>query len=144
MAQPDTMQQLRRLFAGAPLGSTEEAPEQRRLGQFQTDGHVVQHVQMGKHGIALEHHAARGIGLGREGLALQQQLALAGALLPQQQAQEGRLAAAGSTDQGAELAFFHAQVEALQDHVLAVLLPHVANLDVAHARPPSAQGKKRR
>ncbi len=69
---------------------------------------------------------------------------MAGGLLPQQQAQEGRFAATGGADQGAEFAFGHVQVQALQYHLVAIALPHIVDADKTHARAPSYQGNARR
>ncbi|MNP28120.1 hypothetical protein D3C76_1210700 [compost metagenome] len=80
---------------------------------------------MREHRVTLEHHAPTGIGLAGQWLTVEQDLPAARHFLAQQQAQEGGLAAAGGADQGAELAFVDAQVEALEHHLFGVLLPHV-------------------
>ncbi|MNC75308.1 hypothetical protein D3C75_1268180 [compost metagenome] len=80
---------------------------------------------MREHRVALEHDAAAGVRFAGQRLAVEKDLAAAGAFLAEQQAQEGRLAAAGSADQGAELAFGDPEVEALDDHLVAVFLPDV-------------------
>ncbi|MNN88203.1 hypothetical protein D3C81_2058580 [compost metagenome] len=95
---------------------------------------------MREHRVALEHHAAARVRFAGKRLAVEKDFAAARALLAEQQAQEGGLAAAGGADQGAELALVHLQVEAFEDHVAVVFLPDAFHFDEAHALPPSYQG----
>ncbi len=60
----------------------------------------------------------------------------------EQRAQKGRFTTAGRADHRAKLALFHLQIDALQHHVVAVLLPDVFDVDKTHPRPPSAHGKQ--
>ena len=69
---------------------------------------------------------------------------VASRFLAEQHAQEGRFAAARCTHQRAELALFDVHPQVFQHHLIAVGLPQIAYLDVAHARPPSYQGKAAR
>src|SRR3990167_8620452 len=145
MAEADLVQNHRRLLAGFTLGGAKQPAEQFRARQLQADGDVVQHREVREYRVALEDHATAAIGFGSQRLTAEQNLATAGALLTEQQAQKGRLAAAGSTDQGAELAFVDRQVESFQYDLIAVLLPDVLHFDKgAHALAPSYQGKHTR
>ncbi len=129
MAEADLVQHLRSLLTGIALAASEQTTQQRGARQFQAEGDVVQHRQVRKYRVALKNHAAAGVRFVCQWLAIQQDLATAGRFLAEQQPQEGRLAATGGTDQGAELTFGNLQVQALQHHLVAILLPDIPDLD---------------
>ncbi len=144
MPQADLAEQLCGVLARLAFRLAEQTAEPGRAGQLQTQRHVVEHRQVREHRIALKHYATAGIRLIAQGRAVQRDQAATGGFLAQQQAQKGRLAAARRADQRAELAFGHVQVEALEHHLIGVLLPDIAHTDKAHTRAPSYQGKARR
>ena len=97
---------------------------------------------MRKHRIALEDHTTTAVRLRRQRLAVEQDGTTGRFFLTEQQAQKGRFTTAGRADHRAKLALFHLQIDALQHHVVAVLLPDVFDVDKTHPRPPSAHGKQ--
>ena len=92
------------------------------LAHLEAEGHVVKHGQMREERIALENKAEvalmqRNI---RIVLAVEDDLAVHRVGKARNQAQAGRLAAAGGTQQADKLALLHADVEILEDNVLIV------------------------
>ena len=123
--------------------AAEGAAKQARTAQFQAQEHVAEHGEMGKHGVALEDHAAIAVWFRRQRLAGQLDHALARRDFAKQQAQEGGLAAAGSADDGHEFAGLDGQMDVLQHDLLRarrtrprIALPNVAHVDERHEFAP--------
>ena len=98
-----------------------------------------QHGQMREHRVALEDDAALRPRLVRQRRAVDQDLAPARTLLPEQDAQERALPAAGGADERDEAAARHVEVDPLQDRAVAIALPQALDLHPAHQG--SAQAK---
>ena len=84
--QPHFRQHVLGLLPGLAFSAAKQAPQQRGRRQLQADGDVIQHVEMRKHRIALEDHAAAAIRLRRQRLAIEQDLATGRFFLTEQQA----------------------------------------------------------
>src|SRR3569623_3741587 len=97
---------------------------------------------MRKPRIALKDDAAVGAGFAGQRLAVQQQFATARGFLPEQHAQKRAFAAAGGADDGAELGTRDGEIAALENPLVAVFLPEIANAERAPAA--FAHGNRRR
>ena len=91
------------------------------LGQalaLQTEGHVLPDVQVREQRIALEHHVDRPLVRRQSGdvLTTQKDATLGRCLETRQHAQQGRLATAGRTQQGKDLAFADRQRHLVDSH----------------------------
>ncbi len=107
VAEADQFQQLG--GAGAPLGRAD-------LAHAQSEGHVVDGVQMREEAVRLEHHAGvAAVGRDvRDVLAVHQYGSGVGVFEPREHAQRGGLAAAGRAEEGQELSGAYGQVEPVE------------------------------
>ena len=87
--------------------------------------------------IALEDDAAIGAGLGRQRLAADQDLAARRPLLAEDEAKEGALAGPGRADHGDESPGGDVEIDALEDDLVAIFDPDVAEGERAHQRRSS-------
>jgi hypothetical protein len=111
-------------------------PWRTTLAQRET--HIVAHVHMRIERIVLEHHGDVAI-LGRDVIddaVADRDLAAGDFLQPRDHAQESRLAAAGRTNEGDELAVADVDGNAMDHFLLSVSLPDIADRHGAHRREP--------
>ena len=110
-------------------------PNSARHLKLPADHDVLNRGQMGKHGVALEDHAAIGIRLRLERLVVAAGSAPGRPLLAEQHAKERRLAAAGRTDEHQKRARLDLEVDLLEHDVVAILFPDIARRRSRSRRP---------
>ncbi|MNM81045.1 hypothetical protein D3C81_930320 [compost metagenome] len=103
-------------------------------GQLQRERHVLEHRHVRVQRIRLEHHRQVALGRwqGRDVAPVERQLAAVDRFQARDQAQQGRLAAAGRSHEDDELALLDFQVDALDGAVLAKEFFDIAQLKVGH------------
>ena len=109
----------------------------RQAAVLEPEGQVLAHRHVRIEGIGLEHHGEPAIGGSHvvDPLAVEHDVAAGGPLKAGDDAQQGRLAAAGRADEDDELAMRHLEVDLVDDAGGAERLDHPAQLELAHFIP---------